>query len=274
MSDSKVNKLLAAMAIKYQGNWGEFSAALKNKELIGEEERENLLKTIHSKYITILDEEYPESFKNIHKPPLVIFYYGDISLIKNFDNCIGYVGSRDASPYGVETAKSICSGLAKYGYCIVSGLARGIDTAATLGALEGKGKAIAVLGNGIDYCYPSENKDLYERLKTEGLVISEYPGMINPSMTSFPFRNRIIAALSKGIVVGEAQTRSGTLITVNYALGSNREIGCVPYRANENSACNKLIKEGAYVVETAEDVLLMVGDMRGEKDPKNLQTFL
>lgn len=274
MPDIKVNKLLAAMAVKYNGNWSEMTAAIRAKEMAGEEECEKLLKTIHSKYITILDDEYPDSFKNMCKPPIVIFYYGDISLIKNYENCIGYVGSRDATSYGTQTAKNICSGLAKYGYCIVSGLARGIDTAATLGALEGKGKAVAVLGNGIDYCYPSENTPLYERLKREGLVISEYPGMVAPSTTSFPFRNRIIAGLSKGIVVGEAQTRSGTLITVNYALGSNREIGCVPYHADENSACNKLIKEGAYMVESAEDVMLMIGDMRGENEPKNLQTFL
>lgn len=257
--------VLVYLALKYEGDWDKMNQSIRNKERPDEEEYAELLKTNHSKHITILDRNYPEAFKNMCKPPLVLFYYGDISIIETMKNCIAYVGSRDSTPYGNQMAKTICSGLVSYGYNIVSGLARGIDTAATLGALDAKGKAVAVLGNGIDYCYPSENKALYERLKYEGLIISEYPGLVRPSHETFPFRNRIIAALSSGVVVGEASKRSGTLITVNYALGNNKDIGCVPFHADENSACNRLIKEGAFIIESAEDVLLMIGDQRGEK---------
>lgn len=257
--------ILVYLALKHGGDWDKMNRSIRNKETPDEEEYAELLKTNHSKHITILDKEYPEAFKNMCKPPLVLFYYGDISIISSMKNCVGYVGSRDSSVYGNQMAKTICAGLVSYGYNIISGLARGIDTAATLGALDAKGKAVAVLGNGIDYCYPSENKQLYERLKREGLVISEYPGFTSPTHESFPFRNRIIAALSTGVVVGEASKRSGTLITVNFALGSNKDVGCVPFRADEDSACNRLIKEGAFVIESAEDVLLMIGDPRGEK---------
>lgn len=266
MSFLKPKQILHYLALKYEGDWDKITQAVKDKETPDDELYKKLVLSCPSNYVTLLDPEYPSALKQCYKPPIVLFYYGDLSLIGAETKCISYVGSRNSTPYGNEMAKTICSGLSKYGYRIISGLARGIDVEALLAALDSKGRAVAVLGNGIDFCYPSENTPVYERIKKEGLVISEYPGKTKPTHETFPLRNRIVAALSKAIIVGEASRRSGTLITVNYALSSNKDVGCVPYRATDDSACNTLIKEGAFIVESPEDVLLMVGDTRGEKE--------
>lgn len=266
MSFLKPNQILHYLALKYEGDWDKIAQAVQDKEKPDEELYQKLSSSSQSKYVTLIDPEYPLSLKQTYKPPIVLFYHGDLSLLDDSSKCISYVGSRNSTAYGNEMAKNICSRLSKYGYSIISGLARGIDVAALEAALESKGRAVAVLGNGIDYCYPSENTPVYERIKKEGLVISEYPSMTKPTHETFPLRNRIVAALSKAVVVGEAAKRSGTLITVNYALNSNKDVGCVPFKATEESACNTLIKEGAFLIESAEDVLLMVGDKRGERE--------
>jgi DNA processing protein len=197
---------------------------------------------------------------------LVLFYRGDISLLKDENKCVSYIGSRLASPYGLECARNLAGGLAKEGFVIVSGLAMGIDAAATEAALDAGGKAVGVLGCGIDRCYPDSSVPLYERLKKEGLVISEYPFRTPPDGEHFPHRNRIVAAASKGIIVGEASKKSGTLITVGYALGFTKEIGCVPYQADADSACNILIKEGAAMIENLDDANLLMGYTPPEKE--------
>jgi len=265
MKDLQTRDVLIFFALKYGGDWDRCVEAIRNHETMSVSEYDELLKTNHSNVLTMVDDEYPDYLKSMMKPPLVLFYYGDISILSDRSKNVGYVGSRVASKYGKETARNICKELASNGYSIISGLAHGIDTAATLGALEGKGKAVAVLGNGIDYCYPSENTPIYKQLVNEGLVVSEYPGMTEPTRETFPFRNRLIACLSKGVIVGEASKRSGTLITVNYALNNNIDVGCVPYHGDENSACNTLIKEGAFMIENATDVMLMVGGNSSKK---------
>ncbi len=152
-------------------------------------------------------------------------------------------------------AEKISNELAMKNYTIVSGMAKGIDGVATRAALNAGGKAVGVLGSGIDMCYPMENEDIYENLKRGGLLISEYPPGIKPSKENFPFRNRIIAALSKLTIVGEANKKSGTLITVGYALEGGKEVACIPFRADEDSACNSLIRDGAALITSTEDVL-------------------
>jgi DNA processing protein len=169
----------------------------------------------------MLDPIYPQSLKNAVEPPFVLYYYGNISLLDKESNCISYIGSREASPYGLDTAKRIAGELVQSGYVVVSGLARGIDAAATEGALEAHGLAVGILGCGIDLCFPSSSQPLYEKLKKEGLLLSEYPFSTPPQPFHFPRRNRLLASLSKGLVVGEAKSKSGTLITVSYALPSN-----------------------------------------------------
>ena len=134
-------------------------------------------------------------------------------------------------------------------YTVVSGLAIGTDTLVHQTTIDVGGKTIAVLGSGIDYCYPVRNKELYEEIKRNHLVISEYPGDLMPSEISFPRRNRIIAMISKGLIVTEAYARSGTLTTVMFALQYSKTVMCVPYRAGLGSECNRLISEGAFLVE-------------------------
>lgn len=250
---------LAYYSLTHHGDWDKILSAVKCHEDIEGDDKEKLVQTITCPFVTLADPQYPESLKHSFRPPLVLYYYGNLELLNHEEECIAYIGSREASPYGLTMAKQIAGDLAERGYTIVTGLARGIDAAATQAALDHHGRAVGVLGCGIDLCYPSSSLPLYERLKKEGLLISEYPFKTPPIPDYFPHRNRIVAGACKGIVVGEASCRSGTLITVAYALGFNKEVGCLPYPADAESACNRLIKEGAYLIENANDVELMMG---------------
>jgi len=249
---------LIAIALKYQGDWDKMVAAVKAHEEFGSEEAEKSVASLKCKCVTLIDPDYPDSLKHCFRPPLVLFYKGDLSLAQNESRCVAYIGARNASAYGLRTADAIAGGLAKEGLVIVTGLAMGIDHEATKAALDAGGKAIGVLGCGLDVCFPDSSRDVYDRLTKDGLLISEYPLDVPPSPDNFPKRNRIVAALSHGLVVGEASKRSGTLITVGYALGFTKEIGCVPYPADEDSACNILIKEGASLIENVDDVNMML----------------
>ena len=248
---------LIFLAIKHQGNWDEIYRAVKERECPPEEEVEAMVASLTCKVVTILDPEYPQRLRNFYKAPFVLFYEGDLSLISDMDNCVAYVGSRNATPYGNKMATEICSKLAENGKTIIGGLARGIGTSALKAALP-YGKAVAVLGNGVGYCFPPENRELQNEIKVKGLLISEYPPNLAPTANNFPLRNRIIAGLPKCVVVGGAEHRSGTIVTVGYAISFGKDVGCVPYPADEKSACNELIKEGAAMIENADDVLFMM----------------
>ncbi|MFA6942590.1 MAG: DNA-processing protein DprA [Bacilli bacterium] len=248
-------KLLAFLAIKYDGEYNRMVQAIKDKEHINEEELNRLLATNTASYITIIDKDYPEFFRNINRPPLVLFYYGDWKITVNFNQCVAIVGSRHPDEYGLNITKTITTELVNNGITVVSGLAQGIDRQAHEAAIKNNGKTIAVLGSGIDNPYPKSNLDIYEIMKKDHLIVSEYPGKINPDATHFPMRNRLVAALARATLVTQAHERSGTLITVSYALTMGRDIYCVPYLAGHSSSCNRLIKEGAYLVESAKDVL-------------------
>lgn len=250
---------LIYLAIKYGGDWEKVIEAVRQREPLDEKAGQAALRAMKSRALCISDAGYPECWKEAVRPPLVVFYYGNLELLSDEKRCISYIGSREASPYGTRMAKKLAGGLAKEGLTIVTGLAMGIDAVATEAALDAGGSAIGILGNGIDICYPSSSTPLYERLKRRGLLLSEYPGATPPKKDSFPARNRIVAATSHTIIVGEAAKRSGTLITVGFALGLNKEIGCVPYPADSESSCNLLIKDGAALIESVEDVNVLAG---------------
>lgn len=251
--------ILIYLSIKYQGNWEKIFLDIKNrkKDFTSDEVKEAVA-SVKSKVVTIIDREYPEAFKNQQKPPFVLYYYGDLSLLDNPKRNIAVIGSRKNSDYGREMTIKITSDIAKH-FIIVSGLARGIDAIAHQTAINSGGKTVAILGSGIDYCYPRENIDLYKRIKEEHLLISEYPNNTEPNKENFPMRNRIIAMASDCVVLTEGHMRSGSFITIGYALNKGSEICCVPYLANQDSACNRLIKEGARLVETADDVFDEIG---------------
>ena len=216
--------------------------------------------------LTIVDGAYPHALKQIYDPPPVLYVAGNCDFF--YKTAVALVGCRRASFSGMQQAERLARALSARGVCVVSGLARGIDTAAHRGALTGQGSTIAVLGSGLLQLYPPENKILYAEILRKGAVISEFPLCMKPLPVNFPRRNRIISGLSRAIVVVEAARRSGSLITAGLALSQGRDVYAMPGTANAVNAqgTNKLIKEGAKLVENADDVLeeLVVA---GEKIP-------
>ena len=204
---------------------------------------------------TLADPDYPALLREIAAPPPVLFVLGEGPLDVP---CVGIVGPRRATDYGQQVARQLARALTGEGFCIVSGMAAGVDSAAHRGALQGDGRTIAVLGCGVDVVYPAQNADLHRRLQTQGAVISEFPLGAAPEPGSFPRRNRIISGLSLGVVVVEAPEHSGSLITAAHAVEQNREVFAVPGNVlnGRSAGCHRLIKDGAKLVEGVEDVLM------------------
>jgi len=204
--------------------------------------------------VTLRDALYPLQLKSIPDPPLVLYLKGRLPIQ---DQTIAIVGSRKATYEGINLAERIAETLSSLGVTVVSGFARGVDSSAHRGALKGKGGTVAVFGCGIDICYPAENKHLYAEIEAKGLLLTEYALGEAPLPRNFPARNRIIAGLSKGVLVIEASSRSGSLITARLALEYNREVLAVPGRVfdEEYKGANSLIKQGAKLVEGMEDII-------------------
>ena len=204
--------------------------------------------------LTLADPAYPKLLKEIFDPPIVLFCKGDIECLNQ--HCISIVGSRRATPYGVNTAEKLARELARRGLTICSGLARGIDSAAHRGALEVQGKTMAVLGSGLDHIYPRENKKMAQQIEG-GCVISEFPLNTSPSPQNFPIRNRIISGLSLGTCLVEAAEFSGSLITARLALEQGREVMAVPGNITSPNSFgpNLWIKQGAKLVQNWEDIV-------------------
>lgn len=179
------------------------------------------------KMITIYDKKYPEKLRNIYDPPVVLYIRGNEKILNQ--KSIAIIGSRQCSQYGQEIAKEFAYNLSKYNINVISGLARGIDTFAHIGAVNAKKTTIAVVGNGLDVMYPKENEKLQEKIiENGGAIISEYPIGTKTEKMNFPARNRIISGLSDGVVVVEAGLRSGTLITVEFALEQGKNVYAIP----------------------------------------------
>lgn len=206
--------------------------------------------------VSILDEEYPKVLKEIYDPPISLYCKGDKTILGK--KSIGIVGCRDASEYGKKAAKYFAYQLAKENVVIVSGLARGIDSYAHIGNICAQGKTIAVIGNGLDRIYPEENTMLAQRIVKEGgVIVSEYPLGTKPNKMNFPARNRIISGLSTGILVVEAKKKSGTLITVDFALEQGKDVFVVPGNIDSINSVgtNDLIKQGAKMVTHYSDII-------------------
>ena len=201
------------------------------------------------------DEHYPELLRQIYDPPPVLYVKG--GLTAKDKNAVAMVGSRQTTHYGIETARKLAYQLAYVGVTVVSGGARGIDTAAHQGALSVKGRTVAVLGTGINLIFPPENADLFERISENGALITQFPFNRPADKQSFPIRNRIVAGMTLGTVVVEANTTSGALITANMAVEAGRQVFAVPGRIDSprSKGCHDLIKKGAKLCEGAEDIL-------------------
>lgn len=204
--------------------------------------------------ISFWDDKYPESLRHIHDPPALLYLRGQLPP----GDCFAIVGSRRATTNGLLLTREISNELATRGVCVVSGLARGIDTAAHQGALNAEGHTIAVLGCGIDRVYPPENTPLFHQILERNAIISEFPPGVQPLPGHFPSRNRIISGLARGVLIVEAADGSGSLITGDFALEQGRELFAVPgsVKSSTSYGTNRLIKDGAQVVTEAEDIFL------------------
>ena len=199
---------------------------------------------------------YPKSLREIHAPPIVLYVWGELQ--ERDHHAIGIIGARRTTHYGAESAKKLAYQLAYAGLTVISGLARGIDTAAHQGALAAKGRTIAVIGSGLSKLYPPENRGLAEKIRDgNGAIVSEFSMEIEPDRQTFPMRNRIIAGWSHGVLVVEAGLNSGALITASQALEQGRSVYAVPGHINAPSAfgSNRLIQQGAKLVMDASDIL-------------------
>lgn len=218
-----------------------------------DKEEEMLAKTGVS-FITPDDSEYPAILKEIYDPPIGLYRKGNhIEMAPS----IAIVGSRRTTLYGQSVAKKLAAGLSRAGFCVVSGMARGIDTVAHEGALSVEGKTIAVLGCGLDIIYPPENLDLYRKLTEHGAIYSEFPFGRRADRQSFPMRNRIVAGMSEGVIVVESDAKGGSMITARFAGEQGRLVFAVPGRIDQSSSagCHQLLRDGAILCRSVEDVL-------------------
>lgn len=243
-------EILIYLSLKFNGDYFAIRDAIKNRDydLEGIEEV-----NVKANTLTMLDEDYPREFLKLPYPPIVLYYYGDISLLKDISKNIAVIGTRKLSSYGFYVTKKIVKEISK-DMVVVSGLARGIDSLAQQTAIENNGKTIAVLGSGIENCYPPENEELYQEIKQNHLLISEYPNCTEPTPHNLLFRNRLIAMFSKGVLITEARIRSGTSVTANWALAYQKDVMCVPYQYGCYSLCNYIINEGAHLIDSVDDV--------------------
>ena len=223
---------------------------------LGEELR--MCREAHVTLLTDEDEAYPPLLRDIHDPPICLYVSGNLDVLRNSQMSIGIVGSRNASMYGMRMAANLATGASMAGWPVVSGLARGIDTAAHDATLRAGGRTVAVIGSGLLRVYPQENIALANGIVANGgAVITEFQMRYQPDKRSFPMRNRIISGMSKGTIVVEAGYRSGSLITAATALDQGRTVFAVPGMADGPYAhgCHALIRDGAVLVETFQDVV-------------------
>ncbi|MBD2598597.1 DNA-protecting protein DprA [Nostoc spongiaeforme FACHB-130] len=231
---------------------------LHPEQLLTQHQQEN------SHFWTPADAEYPRLLLETPSPPPVLYYRGEVDLAENFGQkpMVGIVGTRQPSEYGIRWTRQISTALANNGFTVVSGMAEGIDTETHSATIKAGGRTLAVLGTGVDVIYPHKNRDLYKQILGAGLVLSEYPAKTPPDRTHFPRRNRIIAGLSRAILVMEAPLKSGALITATYANDFGRDVYALPGRLDDypSQGCLKLISQGAsMIVRELDELLTLLG---------------
>ena len=222
----------------------------KAEEILNKMERENI------RIITLMDKTYPKNLQRIYDKPILLYAKGNTNLLKSLKK-ISIIGSRNCSEYGKIVTQKLSYMLAKKDYTIVSGMAKGIDSYAHKGTLTAKGNTIAILGSGVNYIYPEENKRLYNKiLEQNGLILSEYGIDTKPIPEYFPARNRLISGISDKILITEASRKSGTMITANFAIEQGKTVYAVPgnITSTRSEGTNELIKDGAILVNSLEDI--------------------
>lgn len=255
-SPERIFGLTSASLMKIPGITQSFANDLLNQpRAFPLESEKELMEKSGVRLICITHAEYPENLRLMAEPPPVLYMMGSLSPQDRF--AVAVIGSRQHTSYGRDACRKIVSDLATKGITIVSGMARGIDTEAHVNALDAGGRTIAVLGNGLTICYPTENLELMKQIAKGGAVLSEYPMNTEPRRENFPERNGLIAGLSLGVLVVEASERSGSLITVRAALAENRSVYAVPGNIFRRTCegTNALIRDGAQLVRSADDIL-------------------
>lgn len=239
---------ILSYALKYRGEWNQITDAIVRQEPWKKVSYER-------NYITIADAQYPDTLRRLRYAPWILFYEGNINLLRQ--KAVAVIGTRKCNGYGAAMGNHVCE-LLKRRAVIVSGLAKGIDAIAHQTALDTH--TIGVIGCGCNVTYPKENAALYEIMRKDHLIISEYPDDVKPLAHHFPWRNRLIAALSSAVVVIQAQCRSGTMLTVNEALDLNVPIYCIPHPFQDSygSGCNLLIEQGANILVDDQDILAIL----------------
>lgn len=231
---------------------------LHPEELLTKHQQEN------PHFWTPADEDYPRLLRETPSPPPILYYRGEVDLQENLGQkpLVSIVGTRKPTEYGIRWTRQISTALAKNGFTVVSGMAEGIDTESHLATMKAGGRTLAVLGTGVDVIYPQKNRDLYKQILTSGLVLSEYPTKTPPDRTHFPRRNRIIAGLTRAVLVMEAPIKSGALITAQYANEFGRDVYALPGRLDDqpSQGCLKLLYQGAApILRELDELLKMLG---------------
>lgn len=248
---------------------------IEHRNKVPIEKELKLIQQCKIKLLVLADEDYPQNLKSIYDPPMLLYVKGNLKLQDNIS--IAIVGTRRATVYGKTVTEKISGDLGAKNITVISGMARGIDTQAHRGCLAKGGRTIAVLGSGLAHIYPPENRDLAEKIASQGAVISEFPMETKPDRGNFPLRNRVISGLSLGTVIIEAGEKSGALITTDLALEQGREVFAVPGNifSRYSKGTHKLIKQGAKLVETADDIIEEIRVLEGlfkKKDLKSIST--
>lgn len=226
---------------------------------------------------TLADTDYPRLLREIPSPPPVLYYRGVVQPQENqgITPMVGIVGTREPTDYGKRWTRKISASLTQHGFTVVSGMAAGIDTEAHRGCLDAGGRTLAVLGTGVDMIYPPRNQSLYQQIQQQGLLLSEYPAGSQPNRAHFPQRNRIIAGLSRAVLVMEASNKSGALITAHYANDFCRDVYVLPGSLDNIQAagCLGLLSDGAHVISNEGHLLKMLGAIPNLDQGKQLPLF-
>lgn len=257
-------KRLGSGAAVYEASEKQLRTVLNEKQFTGFKEFaasfpvEENYRRLREKGINLVsrfEEAYPRRLKKLQNPPILLYYMG--ALPREEKTALAIIGARECSHYGSSMAKAFGEQMAKAGISVISGMARGIDGISQEAALEAGGDTYGVLGCGVDICYPASNRRLYLELQKKGGILSPYPPGTQPGKRLFPYRNRIVAGLSDGVLVVEARQKSGTWITVDMALEQGKDVYAVPGRLTDrlSDGCNLLIRQGAGIALTPEDVV-------------------
>lgn len=254
------------------------NSIIANRDKIDVEKIRARMDAVGARYIHFNDPRYPALLRKIPDPPVGFYIIGDCDFSAP---CISIIGSRNCSVYGQITARKFAASFARAGFTVASGMARGIDSCAHYGALEAKGKTVAVLGCGADVLYPPENGDLYNRLVSHGAIVSEFPLGTRADRQNFPIRNRIVAGLSVATLVVESDIKGGSMITARLAGEQGRDVFAIPGRIDQSTSrgCNALIRDGVRLATCPEDIIDELAfsnqlsfDLKSESAPEPAKT--